>query len=517
MITNQKPLLTVKKLSKQFDGVTVLDNVYFDLYPGEGHVLFGENGAGKSTFTKILCGGYAADSGEIYVDGEKVIIRDPSHARSLGIIAVHQDFGLVPHLTVVDNIYLGREFKKRGFLNKKSMEQEAKEYLEGLNLGFKIGLYEKIRELSMAQQQIVAIVKALLQPTKILILDEPTSSFTQRETDMLFSHIAELKSRGIGIIYISHVVEELKAVGDRVTILCDGKVVGAIHNNKEITKENLLKGMVKNKKSSEEFPELTCNFGEVMLQVSRLSTETGLRDISFQVKKGEILGIGGLPDSGKSIVGRALFGLEKVTMGAIAVKGKTIEAKLRPSKALRNNLMYFPGEKLEAVVLCRSIKENQTLPVIRERFTRKGFIKKSEEKRASRDQIENLSIRPSDMDRRMRFLSGGNQQKVLFSRGLIKEAEIFIFDDITRGIDIASKIEFYRLVNGLARQGATVVYISSEVNELLNLCHRVLVMYDKKIFEVVDHEAASREKLLHYILGLREGMGVSAIMNRCLE
>jgi ribose transport system ATP-binding protein len=506
MMTEKRPLLRVKNLSKQFDGVTVLDNVFFDLYPGEGHVLFGENGAGKSTFTKILCGGYTADAGEIYVDGEKVSIRGPSHARALGIVAVHQDFGLIPQLTVVDNIYLGREFKKQYLLDKKAMEKEAKDYLKSLALGFEISLHEKIKGLTMAEQQIVAIVKALLQPLKILILDEPTSAFTQRETEMLFDHIARLKQRGIGIIYISHVVEELKTVGDRVTILCDGKVVGVIQNNSDITKENLLKGMVRNKKTSEEFPELGRRADAVTLDVHRLSTRSGLQEITFQVREGEILGIGGLPDSGKSILGRALFGLEKVTAGKICVKGKNIESKLNPSVALRNNVMYFPGEKMEAVVLCRSIKENQTLPTIRERFSRKGIIKKSEERRASREQIQSLSIKPSDMERRMRFLSGGNQQKVLFSRGLLKKAEIFIFDDITRGIDIASKIEFYRLVHELAERGATVVYISSEVNELLNLCHRIMVMYNKKIFEVVEHEAASREKLLHYILGLKEGM-----------
>ena len=500
------PLLSAKNITKKFYGITVLDNVDFDICSGEVHALFGENGAGKSTFIKILCGGYLPNGGEIRVDGRRVEIKNPSHARSLGIVAVHQDFGLIPQLSVVDNLYLGRELKKHHLLDKKAMKKQAENLYENLNLSFKIDVNEKVNNLSMAEQQIVAIVKALLHPMKILILDEPTSSFTQRETEMLFSHITDLKKKGIGIIYISHIVDELKAAADRVTILVDGKVKGTIDKSTDITKDNLLKGMLKSRKSSEDFPEMIDidSSGPTLIGVNHLWTKSGLQDISFHLKKGEILGIAGLPDSGKSLVGRALYGLEEIKNGEILVNGKNVANKFSPSKALRNGIVYFPPEKLDAIALCRSIKENQTLPVIKEKFSRMGFIKKGEEVKNCFEQVERLSIKPNDLERSMRFLSGGNQQKVLFSRGLLKEAEIFVFDDITRGIDIASKIEFYRLVNQLAEKGGAVIYISSEASELLNLCHRVVILYDKKIISVIDHNHISKEKLLHCILGLKK-------------
>jgi ABC-type sugar transport system ATPase subunit len=500
------PLLSAKNITKKFYGITVLDNVDFDIYPGEVHALFGENGAGKSTFIKILCGGYSPNGGEIHIEGSRVEIKNPSQTRSLGIIAVQQDFGLIPQLSVVDNLYLGRELEKHHLLDKKAMTKQAESLFESLNLSFKIRASEKVNNLSMAEQQIVAIAKAFLQPMKILILDEPTSSFTQRETEMLFSHIIDLKKKGIGIIYISHVVDELKAIADRVTILVDGKVMGAIDKSTDITKDNLLKAMLKSKKSSEDFPEMTDidPSGPTLVDVNHLWTKSGLQDISFHLKKGEILGIAGLPDSGKSLVGRALYGLEKIEKGDILVKGNNMVNKFNPSKALRNGIVYFPPEKLDAIALCRSIKENQTLPVIKKRFSRMGFIKKGEEVNKCFEQIERLSIKPNDLERTMRLLSGGNQQKVLFSRGLLKEAEIFVFDDITRGIDIASKIEFYKLVDQLAKKGGAVIYISSEASELLNLCHRVVVLYDKKIISVIDHKHISREKLLPCILGLRK-------------
>jgi len=500
------PLLSARSITKKFYGITVLDNVDFDIYPGEVHALFGENGAGKSTFIKILCGGYLPNGGEIHIEGTGVEIKNPSQTRSLGIIAVQQDFGLVPQLSVVDNLYLGRELKRHHLLDRKSMIRQAEDLFESLNLSFKIGADEKVNNLTMAEQQIVAIAKALLQPMKVLILDEPTSSFTHRETEMLFSRITDLKKRGIGIIYISHVVDELKAIADRVTVLVDGKVMGAIDKSTDITKDNLLKAMLKSKKSSEDFPEVTDidSSGPTLVDVNHLWTKSGLQDISFHLKKGEILGIAGLPDSGKSLVGRALYGLEEIEKGDLRVKGKNTVNKFNPSKALRHGIVYFPPEKLDAIALCRSIKENQTLPVIKDKFSRMGFIKKGEEVNNCLEQIERLSIKPNDLERSMRFLSGGNQQKVLFSRGLLKEAEIFVFDDITRGIDIASKIEFYKLVEQLANKGGAVIYISSEASELLNLCHRVVILYDKKIINVIDHKHISRGKLLHYILGLKE-------------
>jgi ribose transport system ATP-binding protein len=501
MSINPPPLLKVINLTKKFEGITVLDDVNFDLNAGEGHVLFGENGAGKTTFTKILCGGYLPNKGEIIISGQKANIKNPSDSKKLGIVAVHQDFSLIPQLSVIENLYLGREYKKNCFLDKKSMVKEASEYLESLNLDFEIGLKEKINELTIEKQQIVAIARAMLQSVKILILDEPTSSFTDRETKMLFDHIEELKKKGIGIIYISHVVEELKAVGDRVTILRDGKIVGSINKNSEITKDNLLEGMI-GSKEEEPFPKLRPFTKRTNLRIQKLYTKSGLKDVDFELRAGEIIGIGGLPDSGKSRIGRAIFGLDKILSGDIQINNHSISNKLSPSKALQHDVIYFPPEKLEALVLCRNMLENQTLPSLKQKFMKKGVLQKPLEKRRVSEQIEKLSIKPPNMFQRVRYLSGGNQQKVVISRGLLKNANTFIFDDITRGVDIASKIEFYRIVNELAVQGKGILFISSEISELLNLCHNIIIMYNKKIFKYLNKDSATREKLIHCLLGL---------------
>jgi ribose transport system ATP-binding protein len=495
-------LLKVRELTKSFEGNVVLDRVDFDLRPGEVHVLFGENGAGKTTFTKILCGGFLPDSGKIIIEDEPVSIANPAHSRDLGIVAVHQDFSLVPQMSVIENLYLGRDSKNWIFLDKKAMLREAKAYFKNLNIGLDIDLHQKIRNLSMEKQQVVAIARALLQPLKVLILDEPTSSFTERETEVLFDHIRTLKAKGIGIIYISHVVEELKAIGDRVSILRDGKVVGHIDNNAEITQENLLKGMVKHRERKKVNHVLNANLGTTSLEVHRLSTESGLKDISLHVRRGEIVGVGGLPDSGKTLLGRALFGLENILSGEIKIHGENITRGISPSTALQNHIIYFPAEKLEGLVLCRDVKENKTLPSLKDKFSVHGLLQKSKEKEAVGAIIGKLSVRPNDMNRRVRFLSGGNQQKVIIGRGLLKEAKIFIFDEITRGVDIASKIDFYRIVTEMAKDSEGVIFVTSELSELLDLCHRVVIMYDKRIVATLEHEEATREKLVHFILGL---------------
>jgi ribose transport system ATP-binding protein len=495
-------LLKVRGLTKSFEGNVVLDGVDFDLHPGEVHVLFGENGAGKTTFTKILCGGFLPDAGNIVIDDETVSITNPAHSRELGIVAVHQDFSLVPQMSVIENLYLGRDYKKAIFLDKKAMLKEGRAYFENLNIGLDIDLYQKIRDLPMEKQQAVAIARALLQPLKVLVLDEPTSNFTERETEVLFDHIRELKTKGIGIIYISHIVEELKAIGDRVTILRDGKVVGHIDKNEEITKENLLKGMVKHRERKEVTYVLNPDLGATALEVNHLSTESGLKDVSLSARKGEIVGIGGLPDSGKSLLGRALFGLESILSGEIKIHGKDIAREISPSKALQHHVIYSPAEKLDGLVLCRDVKENNTLPSLKDKFSSHRILQKSRERDAVGSIIDKLNIRPNDMNRRVRFLSGGNQQKVIIGRGLLKEAKTFIFDEITRGVDIASKIDFYRIVSDMAKTAEGVIFITSELSELLDLCHRVIIMYDKRIVATLSHEEATREKLVHSILGL---------------
>jgi ribose transport system ATP-binding protein len=318
-----QPLLRVSGLTKSFEGNVVLDHVNFHLNKGEVHILFGENGAGKSTFTKILCGGYVPNEGEIFIEEQRVNILEPANARELGIIAVHQDFSLIPQMSVIDNLYLGREKKRGYFLKKRMMIEEAQRFFKNLNIGIEIDFNKRVDNLSMEKQQVVAIARALLQNIRILILDEPTSNFTERETEILFQQIRRLKANGIGIIYISHIVEELKAIGDRVTILRDGKVVGHIENNNSITKHNLLKGMVEKRAKKENY-SISQVSDNTSIELKDISTKSGLKNISLKLNKGEVLGIGGLPGSGKSFIGRAIFGLDKILCGEILLNGKNI-------------------------------------------------------------------------------------------------------------------------------------------------------------------------------------------------
>lgn len=496
-----QPLLRVSGLTKSFEGNVVLDHVDFQLNKGEVHILFGENGAGKSTFTKILCGGYLPNEGDIFIDDHRVNILKPANARELGIIAVHQDFSLIPQMSVIDNLYLGREKKQLIFLSKKRMIEEAQIFLEDLNIGIEINLHERVNNLSMEKQQVVAISRALLQSIKILILDEPTSNFAERETEVLFQQIRRLKSKGIGIIYISHIVEELKAIGDRVTILRDGKVVGYIENNTGITKQNLLKGMVE-KRAKKEHYSINQVSDNTSLELKNICTKSGLININFKVNKNEVVGIGGLPDSGKSFIGRTIFGLDKILNGEILLNGKSISKNLSPASALQNEIAYFPAEKLEALVLCRNIKENMSLPSLKTKFIKNLILNKRDEVQATRDTINRLSIKPNDMNKYVKFLSGGNQQKTIIGRGIIKEAKIFILDEITRGVDIASKIDFYQIVMEMAKDSEGIIFITSEISELLDLCNRVIIMYDQKIMAEFSHAEATREKLVQSVLGL---------------
>ena len=501
MEDSKSALLDVRGLTKAFGRNIVLNKVDFKLLEGEVHVLFGENGAGKSTFTKILCGGYIPNDGEVFIKGDKFSVIKPAIARKLGIVAVHQDFSLVPQLSVVENLYLGAEKKGKLLLNKKLMYNEAKNFFNELNIGFKIDLDEKIERLSMEKQQVVAIARALLQPIRILILDEPTSNFTDKETEILFAQIRRLKENGIGIIYISHIVEELKEIGDKVTILRDGSVVGHINKNNDITKENLLKGMVQRRQKKETYT-LDHNIGELTLELRNISTESGLKNIDLHLFKGEILGIGGLPGSGKALIGRVIFGLEKITEGKILLKKNIVKSKMIPSNAIENGIAYFPAEKLEGLVLCRDIKENISLPSLKDKFTKFGFLNKNKEINEVSKMISKLNVKPNEMKKHVRFLSGGNQQKVIIGRGLVKEAKIFLFDEVTRGVDISSKIDFYQIILEIAKTSNGIIFITSEITELLDLCNRVIIMYNSKIFAHFTHEEATREKLVHSILGL---------------
>lgn len=501
MTINQKPLIEMRNITKKFPGCVALDNVDFELQRGEVHVLFGENGAGKTTLIKILSGVFPPDKGNIYMKGKEVRLKNCHHARSLGISAVYQEFSLVPELSVIVNLFLGRELYKGFLLDKKEMAKQAHIYLKKLKLRFDVNFEEKAGNISLAQQQLVEIVKGLMQEVSIMILDEPTASLSDAEKPHFFDIIRRLKEEGIGIVYISHVMDEIKEIGDKVTILRDGKKIAVLENKEDVSEETLVKSII-GKRKEKIFPKLETEFADKVLEVKNLSTENGLKNISFDLRAGEILGIGGLPDSGKSNVGRALFGLEKITEGEIILFGEEVTNELTPAEAFKKNLAYTPTDKLDGLVLCRDIRENMTLPSLLGGLERRGFIKKVEEEKAVSSQIKGLDIKPSDMNRTVQYLSGGNQQKVLIARSLLKEAKVFVFDEVTRGVDVGTKLELYKLITELAKKGAAIVFISSEIPELLHLCHSILVMYEFSIFKKLNQKDATRDKLVHYLFKL---------------
>ena len=495
-MTSGNLILRAENITKRFPGVLALDRVTFYLHAGEVHVLFGENGAGKSTLNKIIAGSYLPDEGDIYLGEEKVVFRAPHDARLKGISAVYQEFSLVPQLTVVENLFLGQELVKGGFLDKKAMLTIAIESLS--RLGFNIDPLAQVGSLRRAEAQMVEIAKAIQQKMSILILDEPTASLTNKEVDHLFELIRRLKSEGVGIIYISHRIDELKKIGDRITVLRDGRRVATL-DMAEANGQKLI-SLMTGREYKDIYPEIPNTPGEVALSVENLSSVSGLRNVSFQVREGEILGIAGLVGAGKSRVGRALYGLEEITGGAIKLNGQILK-KISPAESLSRGILYLPPDRQkEGLVLCRSVKENQTLCSI-PLFERGGLIELKREETLVKRLIEKMKIRPSEPDRTIIYLSGGNQQKVMIARGLTRDVRIFVFDEATCGIDVGAKTEVYQFLKELSEKGSVVIFISSEIEELIHLCHRVMVMYDNTISKIIPHSEATEENILSACFG----------------
>jgi len=494
------PALKVTNITKRFPGVIALDRVSFELNRGEVHILFGENGAGKSTLTKIIAGSYIPDEGEIYVNGERATFRNPYDARTMGISAVYQEFSLVPQLTVLENLFLGRETVRRGFLDTESMRRRATEALERLDFHLDPGA--RVGDLTRAERQMVEIAKAFQQKMSVLILDEPTASLTDKEVVKLFEIIRKLKSDGVGIVYISHRMEELKKIGDRITVLRDGKHVATL--DMADADEKRLISLMTGREYAEIFPPITHQPGVPVLRVESLSTASGLRDISFTVRAGEIFGVAGLVGAGKSRVGRALFGLEKIEAGKVLLHDQPLE-KISPSKAIAAGILYFPADRhKEGLVLCRSVKENQTLAAL-PLFEKRLFIDGRRERSTVRSLIDKLKIRPLRIDQTVNDLSGGNQQKVMLSRGLTRDIKVFIFDQASCGIDVGAKRDVYHLLKDHAEKGAAVIFISSELPEILHLCHTVMVMHAGSACSIMPGREATEEKILTSCFGYDYG------------
>ena len=496
---NNDIVLRMQRIRKTFAGVVALDDVELELRKGEVHILLGENGAGKSTLMKILSGAYQKTEGQIFLEGKEIAIKNPGHAQQLGISIIYQELNLIPHLSAGENIFLGREpFAYPGVIDQKKLYEAAQKILN--DLGVQIDAHELVDALGVAQQQMVEIAKALTLDAKILIMDEPTSALTDREINELFTIIRELKKKHVSIVYISHRMEELFKIGDRVTVLRDGKYVGTDEIS-QITWEKLIRMMV-GRELTEQFPKQKAPVGAEMLRVEGLNRSGALQDISFSLHKGEVLGIAGLMGSGRTELARAIFGVDKIDSGNIYVKGRLQNIK-SPRAAINLGIGFLTEDrKSQGLILVLPVKENICLPSV-ERFSKMGIVQVRQESQAANRYFKELRIKTPSLNQKVAYLSGGNQQKVVLSKWLCCQADIFIFDEPTRGIDVGSKVEIYQLMNRLTSEGVAIMMISSELPEILGMSDRILVMHQGKVAAEVAAAEATQENILHYALGSR--------------
>ncbi|UCH11685.1 MAG: sugar ABC transporter ATP-binding protein [Fidelibacterota bacterium] len=488
----------MEHIRKEFPGVVALDDVHFDLRRGEVHVLLGENGAGKSTLVKILSGAYRMTSGEIRLSGDQTDIHNPHHAQELGISIIYQEFNLVPHLSAAENIFLGRErIHTTGLIDQKRIVSEAHRVLDGL--GVKIDVRRAVGDLGVAQQQMVEVAKALSQDARILIMDEPTSALTEYEIKELFAAIRQLKAEGVAVIYISHRLEELFEIGDRVTVLRDGKYVGT-YDIGDVSKSELITMMV-DRELKEHFPKVKAKPGEEVLRIENLSTKEVLRNVNLSLRRGEVLGVAGLLGSGRTELARALFGIDRVDRGTITIRGGPRSIR-SPRQAINQGIGFLTEDrKSQGLIMVLSLKDNICLPSV-DQFSRFGFMNGKAEAQAAEQSIQDLRIKTPSISQQVMNLSGGNQQKVVISKWLCRHADILIFDEPTRGIDVGSKVEIYQLMNKLTARGAAIIMISSELPEILGMSDRIAVMNNGRIAGEFAAGEATQEIILQAALGV---------------
>lgn len=488
----QDLIIEMKNIVKKFPGVKALDNVDLDVRKGEIHVLLGENGAGKSTLMKILTGAYTKTSGKIFLEGKEIELENPQYAMDLGISMIYQEFNLAPQLSIKDNLFLGRE-KSKGFLmNDKKMYEECKKSLEKLNLD--ISPETKIKDLGVAKQQMVEIAKAISVDAKIIIMDEPTAALTNEEKEILFGVIHQLKNEGRAIIYISHLMEEINSVGDRVTILRDGLKMDTVPAT--TSSEKLIELMV-GRKINDLYPERNAIIGDTVLEVSGLERKGILEDINFDLREGEILGVAGLVGSGRTELVRAIFGADPIESGTIKINNKEYKID-SPKDAIDLGLALVPESRKEhGLALDLSVAENITLSTL-DSFVKKGFVQKDKETEVSEKYKNDLRIKTPSLKQKVMFLSGGNQQKVVISKWLCSNSKILFFDEPTRGIDVGTKQEIYKIMNSLAENGNSIIMISSYLPEVLAISDRILVMSNGKMTGILDATNTSQEEIMKY-------------------
>ena len=489
------PLVTIRDLSKAFAGVRVLEKVQFELLAGEVHALVGENGAGKSTLMKVLSGIYPRDEGEIIVAGRTVEIASPRAAQSLGIGIVHQELNLMNHLSAAQNIFIGRE-PRRGlglFLDEDALNEQANRIFERMNLH--LDPRTPVSELTVAKQQMVEIAKALSFQSRILIMDEPTAALNNEEVADLFRIIRQLKAEGVGIVYISHKMDELKQIADRVTVMRDGRYIATAPM--AATSVDTIIGMMVGRQLYEvEKHAGDTSRNEVVLEVKRLNRGSFVRDVSFVLRRGEILGFAGLMGAGRTEVARAIFGADPIDSGEIRVHGKVVSIK-SPRQAVAHGIGYLSEDRKHfGLATGLDVETNIVLASLREFVSLGTFLDQAAIRRTAEDYVRRLAVKTPTVSQPVRLLSGGNQQKVVIAKWLLRDCDILFFDEPTRGIDVGAKAEIYKLLNALAAQGKAIVVISSELPEVLRLAHRVVVMCEGRLTGELSAREASQEAIM---------------------
>jgi len=488
------PLVSVHKLRKSFPGVRALDGARFDLMPGEVHALMGENGAGKSTLMKILAGVYRKDSGEVLLDGQPVEIESPAHAQALAIGIVHQELHLMNHLTAAQNIFLGREPRKAAglLLDEDQLNRHAQALFDRLNLVLEPTT--TIGALTVARQQMVEIAKALSFKSRVLIMDEPTAALNNAEIDELFRIIRQLKSEGVGIVYISHKMDEIQRIADRITVMRDGSTIATVPAATPMSDVIAMMVGRKLEQTDKAIPDTSGN--EVLLDVRGLNRGRAIRDVSFSVRRGEILGFAGLMGAGRTEVARAVFGADPIDAGEVRVRGKPIRLT-SPQDAVHAGIGYLSEDRKHfGLATGMDVESNITLPSLKRWLQWGLFLNRPAIHAVSQQMVEKLRIKTPSLTQTAKLLSGGNQQKVVIAKWLVQDCEVLIFDEPTRGIDVGAKSEIYKLLNALAAQGRAIVVISSELPEVLLLSHRIVVMCEGRITGEVRGDLATQESLM---------------------
>ncbi|HEY9593624.1 MAG TPA: sugar ABC transporter ATP-binding protein [Spirochaetia bacterium] len=490
-----RQILSMRKIDKRFTGVHALRQVDFDLDEGEIHALVGENGAGKSTLMKVLVGIFPRDSGEIEYLGHLFSPRSPKHALEMGIGIIHQELNMMDHLTVAQNIFIGRESTRAGglFLDKKEQNRRTEELFKRLNMN--IDPTEQLGRLTVGKQQMVEIAKAVSHSLRILILDEPTAALTDLEIEELFTIMRDLAAKGVGMIHISHRLDEIHQIADRVTVLRDGELVDT-RRTSEVTKQQIINMMVG--RVIYEQPKSRSNVradAPVVLRVNKLNAGRLVRDVSFDLHKGEILGIAGLMGSGRTETARAIFGADEVQSGWVEVKGRRVTIR-KPEDAVANGIGYLSEDRKRfGLAVNLSVKDNLAMATY-DQFQAGVFIQSRKIRTVAEGYVQKLNIRTPSLEQLLRNLSGGNQQKVVVAKWLIRDCDVLIFDEPTRGIDVGAKSEIYTLMNELTREGKSIIMISSELPEILRMSDRIAVMSEGRITGILNIEEATQESIM---------------------